>query len=237
KVRDAAFVVAISDYCAAQLRRWVPPEQWSKIEVVHCGVDDAFFEDTVIDEASRELVCVGRLCPQKGQLLLVEGLARAVSRGCDVRLTLVGDGELRPDVEALIARHCLDDRVTITGWLDSAAVRDHIKRCRAFVLPSFAEGLPMVIMEALALQRPVLSTYVAAIPELVIDGDNGWLIPAGSVEHIADAIERIVATPIETLRSMGARGRARVRERHYVPTEAAKLVSKFRERGGRSCFR
>ncbi len=238
KVRDAAFVVAISDYCAGQLRRWVAAEDWDKIEVVHCGVDDAFFDAaTPIDESSRDLVCVGRLCPQKGQLLLVDGFAEAVRRGSDATLTLVGDGELRPQLEASIERHRLRDRITITGWLDGAAVRERIQRSRAFVLPSFAEGLPMVIMEALALERPVLSTYIAAIPELVVDGENGWLIPGGSSSRIAETIETIMATSTAQLRAMGARGRDRVREHHYVPTEAKKLASLFLARGGRPCSR
>lgn len=238
KIRDSAFVVAISDYCAAQLRRWIPASEWNKIEVVHCGVDDDFFvEATPIEETNRNLVCVGRLCPQKGQQLLVEGFAEAIDRGVDATLTLVGDGDSREEIEAYAQRRGIADRLTITGWTDEAGVRKNLTQSRAFVLPSFAEGLPMVIMEAFSLHRPVLSTYVAAIPELVIDGENGWLIPAGSSSHIADGIQRIMDTPVAELRTMGERGCDRVRERHYQPTEAKKLVSKFRERGGAACSR
>jgi glycosyltransferase involved in cell wall biosynthesis len=102
------------------------------------------------------------------------------------------------------------------------------------VLPSFAEGLPMVIMEAFALGRPVLSSYVAGIPELVVPGESGWLVPAGARAALADAIGQIMRTPAAELDAMAARGRAAVKSRHYTPTETAKLAEHFREAARRS---
>ncbi len=96
-------------------------------------------------------------------------------------MVLVGDGEMRREIEALIERCGLRNSVRITGWLSSERVREEILASRAMVLPSFAEGLPVVIMEAMALRRPVLSTYIAGIPELVRPGETGWLVPAGDV--------------------------------------------------------
>jgi glycosyltransferase involved in cell wall biosynthesis len=229
KIEDASFVVAITSYCAAQLRRWVSHEHWDKIRVVHCTVGEEFFrESRPIDPRSRTLVCVGRLSAQKGQILLVEAFADAVDAGADAELVLCGDGELRGEIETIAARRGVDDRVRITGWISGEDVRREILDSRALVLPSFAEGLPMVIMEAFALGRPVLSTYIAGIPELVVDGENGWLIPAGSRDAIAAAIPAILRAPASELERMAARGRDAVRERHFTPTETAKLAAHVR---------
>jgi glycosyltransferase involved in cell wall biosynthesis len=225
KIEDSAFVVAISNYCAAQLRRWVAYEHWDKIRIVHCTVGDEFFEAAQpIDPASRELVCVGRLAPQKGHALLWEGFADAIAAGVDAKLVFAGDGELRPELERIASERGIADRVRITGWIDGAEVRRLLLASRAMVLPTFAEGLPMVIMEAFALGRPVLSTYVAGIPELVVNGESGWLVPAGSRVELAKAVQSVMSAPVSQLDAMGARGRAAVRERHYTPTETAKLA-------------
>jgi glycosyltransferase involved in cell wall biosynthesis len=230
KIEDASFVVAITSYCAAQLRRWVSHEHWDKIRVVHCTVGEEFFrESQPIDPRSRTLVCVGRLSAQKGQILLVEAFADAIDAGADAQLVLCGDGELRGEIEAIAARRGVADRVRITGWISGEQVRREILASRALVLPSFAEGLPMVIMEAFALGRPVLSTYIAGIPELVVDRENGWLIPAGSREAIAKAIAEILRTPSAELERMAARGREAVRKHHFTPTETAKLAAHVRQ--------
>lgn len=225
KISDSAFVVAISHFCAAQLQRWVPLSEWGKIRIVHCGVSDEFFEPArPVDPASKVLVCVGRLSPQKGQLLLVEAFADAVDHGVDAELVLVGDGELRAQIEALVETRGIQKRVRITGWMSGADVRRELLAGRALVLPSFAEGLPMVIMEAFALGRPVLSSYVAAIPELVVPGESGWLVPAGAREALTEAIGQIIRAPSTELDAMAARGRDAVKSRHYTPTETAKLA-------------
>jgi len=228
KVADAAFVVAISDFGAAQLRRWTSTENWAKIHVVRCTVGDDFFADAQpIDEHCNTLVCVGRLCPQKGQLLLIDAMAKLVGDGVDLRLVLAGDGEMRSLVEQRIDQAHLRDRVEITGWISEAHVRRHILAARAFVLPSFAEGLPMVIMEAFALGRPVISTYVAGIPELVRPEENGWLVPAGNAGELAAAMADAMHRPVEKLQAMGNNGRDRVLKRHYLPNEVAKLETLF----------
>ena len=119
----------------------------------------------------------------------------------------------------------------ITGWVSSNAVREEILAARAVVLPSFAEGLPVVIMEAMALRRPVLTTYIAGIPELVIHGENGWLIAAGSVDELAQAIRSCVLASADELERMGNAGHQRVLARHSVDSEAAKLEALFRISG------
>jgi glycosyltransferase involved in cell wall biosynthesis len=121
----------------------------------------------------------------------------------------------------------LQRSVRITGWLDSAGVREEILAARALVQPSLQEGLPVVIMEAMALGRPVISTYVAGIPELVLPGENGWLTPAGAAGELVACFMECIDTPIDKLRGMGEAARSRARARHSIRTEAAKLVRLF----------
>lgn len=229
KISLSAFVVAISSYGRSQLLRWAPHQDWPRIRVAHCGLESGFFRnatdlDTV--EAPR-LVCVGRICEQKGQLLLVEAARRLIAEGRSLELVLAGDGEMRPEVESAIAAAGLSQQIRITGWISSAQVKDEMLAARALVLPSFAEGLPVVIMEAMALGRPVISTYIAGIPELVRPGQEGWLVPAGDVDSLVHAMRDCLDTPSERLAYMGLRGWHRVHERHHVDTEAAKLKNWF----------
>ncbi|AIL61582.1 glycosyltransferase [Pseudomonas alkylphenolica] len=229
KVRRAAFVAAVSSYGRSQLFRWVAHEHWAKVKVVHCGLERMFHEvPAVMAPSVPRLVCVGRLCEQKGQLLLLEAARLLAAQSVVFEIVLAGDGEMRADIEALIVRHELQAQVRITGWISSAQVRDEILGARALVLPSFAEGLPVVIMEAMALRRPVLTTYVAGIPELVRQGENGWLFPAGAVEELAAAMADCLAQPVDTLQRMGEAAYQRVLQRHDIDSEAARLAGYFK---------
>jgi len=226
KVRRAAFVVAITSYARAQLNRWVEHAYWHKIKVVHCGLEADFFdaaEETSIPTVSR-FVCIGRLNEQKGQLLLLEAARILKERGAKFEITLVGGGELRNQLDTIIGRYGLENHVRLTGAISTESMREEILRSRALVLPSFAEGLPMVIMEAMALRRPVLTTYVAGIPELVRPGENGWLIPAGSVDLLVEAMELVMAASPEELQAMGENAWIRARERHLVDNQAHELA-------------
>jgi colanic acid/amylovoran biosynthesis glycosyltransferase len=228
KIRYASFVVAISEFGRSQIFLRIPADQWHKVKVVHCGLDEAF--SAVQGQAfqtSRRLVCVGRLCEAKGQLLLVEAVAQIAARGDPLELILAGDGPMRGEIEALIAKRQLENIVSITGWISGEAVRAQILAARALVLPTFAEGLPVVVMEAMALQRPVISTYIAGIPELVRPGQDGWLIPAGSLDELLAAIENCLQVTAQELQRMGESGRKRVLERHSIKTEAGKLATLF----------
>lgn len=228
KVKRAAFVVAISSFGRSQLYRWVNYADWAKVQVVHCGLEQTFYNVPAVPiPAVHKVVCVGRLCAAKGQLMLVEAVSSLVRMGVDLELVLAGDGEMRPELESLIVQLKIKDKVRITGWISSSQVREEMLSARALVLPSFAEGLPVVIMEAMALRRPVLTTYIAGIPELVSSGESGWLFPAGDVEALVDALERFLATPLEVLERMGEAGRQRVLENHSVDIEAEKLARLF----------
>jgi glycosyltransferase involved in cell wall biosynthesis len=228
KIQRCAFVVAITSYGRSQLYRLVSHQHWSKVRVVHCGLEPAFFAIPVnLPPAVRRFVCVGRLVEQKGQLLLVDAARKLAELGTEFELVLVGGGEMRSEIEAAIERYGLQARVRITGGISSEQLREEILAARAIVLPSFAEGLPMVLMEAMALRRPVISTFIAGIPELVEPGKHGWLIPAGDVEALMHAMQACLDTPIEALARMGEAAHQRVIERHSADPQAAQLAELF----------
>ena len=227
KIKRARFVVAISSFCRSQLYRYADYGHWNKIKIVRCGLEQSFYEGLkqAATSASNQLVCVGRLCEQKGQLLLIEAVQKLSRRGIRFKLVLAGDGEMREEIERLIAAYALKEVVRITGWITSEEVRDEILGSRALVLPSFAEGLPVVLMEAMALKRPVITTYVAGIPELVEHSRHGWLIPAGDVEALAAALEACLKTSSDELLQMGEQAHHKVVEHHDIDREAHKLCA------------
>ena len=232
KVADSAFCVAISSYGRSQLMRWSRFSDWHKIEVVRCGVDGSFLgdSDAAALPATPQLCAVARLSGQKGIPLLIEAASTLKNQGKQFRLSIVGDGEMRPDIEATIERYGLQEFVHLVGWASSDVVIAHLREARAMVLPSFAEGLPVVIMEALALERPVVVTAIAGTPELV-DANCGWLIPAGSIEALVDAMSMAIDAPIDQLAEMGRIGRARVVAQHDAMQNGRQLNMLFQ----RSC--
>lgn len=227
KIAHAAFVVAISSFGQSQLYRWSQPQHWPKIQIVHCGLDHLFLHQPSTPLPDQpHIVCIGRLCPAKGQLLLVEAVCQLIAEGIDLKLTLVGDGESRAAIEQAIIAAQLGEVVAITGWVSSSQIRDYLLGAKVKVLPSFAEGLPVVLMESLALERPVISTYIAGIPELV-GPDNGWLIPAGSITALKSALRASLAASPDQLQAMGQAGAEWVKANHNIATEAEKLSQLF----------
>ena len=228
KTVNAKLVVAISSFGRSQLYRWLPHKQWSKVVEVHCGLDDTFKETSIEPvRDSNRLVCVGRLCEQKGQLLLIEAARQLSETREDFELVLAGDGEMRAEIESFITEYKLEKVVRITGWISTEQVKQELLAARALVLPSFGEGLPVVIMEAMALERPVISTYIAGIPELVEPGACGWLVPAGNVDALVVAMRQCLASSPEALCAMGEAARTRVLARHDIHIEGAKLLTLF----------
>jgi glycosyltransferase involved in cell wall biosynthesis len=224
KLADAAAAIAISEHGARALRD-LAPDVAERVHVVRCGVDEAFLEPAGVPLTSApRFVCVARLEEAKGVQFLLAAAASIAAGGRALEVVLVGDGAYRRELEALVGALGLADRVRFAGWLDNAAVRAEILAARALVLPSLDEGLPVVLMEALALGRPVIATDVGAIAELVETGVDGWLVPPGDAEALARALDAaLAATPAE-LAELGARGAERVRERHDARREAARLA-------------
>ncbi|MEQ9261286.1 MAG: glycosyltransferase [Roseovarius sp.] len=233
KMTRAAFVVGVSRFGRSQLCRWLPHTAWEKVKVVHCSIDAAHFPAPVpLPEGPLRLVTIGRFAEQKGQLVLPPMLAALRTDCPDIHLTVIGDGDLRGALEASIAAEGVGDLITLAGWQDEAGVRKALADAHALILPSFAEGLPMVIMEAMAMGRPVIATYIAGIPELVREGEEGWLVPAGDPSALADAVRALANMPDDRRAEMSVAAWHRVHERHDMNKEAGKLARHIRDAVG-----
>lgn len=232
KLQHAAFAVCVSSFGRSQLMLHSPPDQWQKIALVHCGVDSRFLEAAMVKPPlSPRLVCVGRISEQKAQLLLISAASRLRQIGVICEIVLVGDGPMRTLVEEAIRQAGLEGQIVITGWASGDRVKAQIMEARALVLPSFSENLPVAIMEAMALGRPVISTYIAGIPELVRPGVTGWLVPASDEAALTEAMREALAAPVDQLAAMGIAARAHVLEHHDVLKEATKLKDLFEAAG------
>lgn len=224
KILRSTFTACVSAFCRSQCMLFVPHEAWPRLAVVRCAVDQRFLDapPTPVPDVPT-LVCVGRLAEEKAHLLLLEAAARVRSAGRPLRLVFVGGGPMRPVIERRIAELGLEGVVHLTGVASPQEVERQVVAARAFVLASLTEGLPVAIMEALALGRPVIATNVGAIAELVLPGRTGWLVSAGSAEALAEAMLEALDTPVDTLAEMGRRGAALVGERHRAGAEVPRL--------------
>jgi len=232
KINNAKFIIAITHFCASQLYRWCNYKHWKKIKIVGCGLDNKFLNNDEIictTEDNKTLVCVGRICEQKGQLFLIDAVNDVLKSGHQIKLILAGDGEMRSQVENKIKEYGISEYVSITGWISSDDVKKYILQSRAMILPSFAEGLPVVIMEAMALKRPVITTYIAGIPELVTHKKNGWLFPAGDNQALSAAMIECLSCSAEQLKSIGLHSFRAVKTSHDIVSEAGKLKKLFSE--------
>ncbi len=230
KIHLSAFTICISYFAKSQCMTFTPPADWPKLHIVHCPVGDQFIHalPTPVPDVPRFL-SVGRLSPEKGQLLLIEAVSLLQHRNIHIALDIVGDGPSKTTLQAQIARLNLSESIHLLGWKNPQEIVQLLQDSRAFILPSFAEGLPVVLMESLALGRPAITTAIAGIPELVDHNQSGWLVSPGSAEMLASAIETALATSAYTLTEMGRHGRTRVLAQHDPATEAAKLAHLFEE--------
>jgi glycosyltransferase involved in cell wall biosynthesis len=193
KIKRARFVRCISHYCRSQLWRLVPVDMWKKFHIVHCGVDTEVFRPLErVENAVPEILCVGRLTSAKGQHILLDAFHIVKEQGHKFRLTFVGDGEDRQSLENKVNELNLSEEVRLTGALGQERVMDHYRRADLFVLPSFAEGVPVVLMEAMAQEIPVISTRITGIPELIEHEKTGLLVTPGNTGELAEAIIRVV---------------------------------------------
>ncbi len=218
KIARAAFIACISHFCRSQGMIWAGPQHWEKMHIVHCGIEHERYSRTNAPRGKR-LVFVGRLAAVKGVPVLLEALARLLRDDTEVSLTLVGDGPDREWIEARITELGLDQAVVITGYQSQDSVARHLAEADIFVLPSFAEGLPVVLMEAMASRLPVVTTRIAGVPELVEDGMSGFLVPAGDAESLAARLAELIANPAMR-RRMGETGHAKVRAEFDVVRES-----------------
>lgn len=228
KVRAAAVVVCISDFTRSQMMRIADPTDWDRLVVVRCGIDVRNFPSRPAGLTSDEpsIVMTARLSPEKGHLVLLDALVRLREMQRPVRARLIGGGPFEPSIRDAIAERNLDETVEMLGPQPPAVVESALSTATIFCLPSFAEGLPVSIMEAMAVGVPVVTTAISGIPELVIDGVTGRCLPAGRADLLAAAIAGILDDPEAAARQVTT-GRDAVLAAHDGPSNAAQLASQF----------
>lgn len=225
-LHHASFVSPVSEYGVQRLHR-TSPHHRHKVALLRCGIDAAALASphAALPQQPR-LCCVARLEPRKGHAVLLEALSILRSE-LPATLLLVGDGSLRESLAAQAQELGIGDAIEFVGWQGGDQVLQAMQQCRAVVLPSHAEGLPIVLMEALALGRVVVATEVAGIPELVRPGVCGWLVPAGDAAALAAALRSAVQAPDVTLAAMAAAGRELVRELHSADLLMRELLARI----------
>lgn len=228
KISRASFVATISNYARSQLYRWCPLHLWDKIHIVPCGIDARFAQENPPPvPASNRFLWAGRITEVKGLPILLDACRILHAAGVGFEIVLAGEGPLKGVLQERIQGLGLREIVHFAGWLNDAGIKDALENSIALIIPSFAEGLPVILMEALARSRPAIATRIAAIPELLVDGECGWIVSPGNAEELATAMRKALATSPEDLSMMGALGRSRVLERHDVDRSARILADLF----------
>jgi glycosyltransferase involved in cell wall biosynthesis len=232
KMNHVTFSVAISMFAKSQASIYCDPSRWDTIHVVHCGVEDLQASETdERDPARLELLYVGRLEPVKGVPVLFDAVRQLVDSGRNVRLTVVGNGALREDLERRTDGLGLGDAIRFVGYRSQPEIRQHLAESDALVLPSFAEGVPVSLMEAMSQERAVVATSVGGVTELVKHGVNGLVVTPGDPLALAEALMTL-ADDVDLRHAMGVAGRATVRAEFDSATEARRLVALFRDPEG-----
>jgi len=233
KIAGSAFICCIGTYARSQLMKLSPYAQWDKFEVSPLGVDPAVFAPRPFREAASpfEVICVGRLVPAKGQHILVAAIERLVGDGRLVRLRFVGDGPDRAALERDVAGRGLTAHVVFEGAVNQDRIRSLYAAADVFALASFAEGIPVVLMEAMAMEIPCVSTFITGIPELIRPGVDGLLVPPSDDVALAEALAALMDDPA-LRRRLGAAGRQRVVDKYDLHRNTERLAEIFRRRLG-----
>ncbi|MDQ3255486.1 MAG: glycosyltransferase family 4 protein [Acidobacteriota bacterium] len=231
KIRESLFISAISSYARSQLLKAAEYEDWDKIEVAPLGIDPGVFVPRPFRESPEtfEIICVGRLAPVKAQHVLIAAVGRLVREGRQVRLRLVGDGPDRAALERHVESRRLAGSVVFEGWLNQDRVRELYRQTDIFALASFAEGVPVVLMEAMAMEIPCVATRITGVPELIRDGVDGCLVTPAYEDELAQAIAKLMDDPA-LRRRLGAAGRRRVLEKYDLPRNVNLLAGIFQRR-------
>jgi colanic acid/amylovoran biosynthesis glycosyltransferase len=229
KVRHAQFVVCISDYTRSQLMALSDPDLWHKLHVIHVGIPIEQFTRSGEPNTAPgvpTVLFIGRHVPQKGHATLLEAVALLRRRDRTINVVLAGEGPMRPTLERLAERLGLGSQVSFPGAVGQEEIRAMYAAASIFCLPSFAEGVPTVLMEAMAMELPVIGTRITGVPELVDDGRTGLLVTPGRPDLLGDAIERLL-TDAQLCREMAANARDKVVREFNAQASAEQLYSLF----------
>ena len=231
KIRASLFCRAISFYGRSQMLRVAGYRDWPKIEVAFLGVDPREFAPRPFRDAPDpfQIACVGQLAPVKGHHLLLAAMELLVREGRRVRLRIAGDGPDRPSLEQDLAGRGLAGHVAMEGYLNQDKLRELYAESDVLALPSFAEGIPVVLMEAMAMEIPCVASWITGIPEIIQHETDGLLTPPGDHEALARAIARLMDDP-ELRRGLGQRARQRILQKFDLQRNTENLAAVFRRR-------
>jgi len=227
KTARAAFVVCVSSFAKRQVMAVAPVERWRDLHIVHCGVDPSTYDEPTSEAGRFRVLAVGRLDKEKGLPVLLDAVKIVHDDVPALRVDLIGDGPERAALEQRVRELGLQEVVRFLGSQSQAVVRGEMRTSDLFVMASFAEGLPVVLMEALAARTPVVSTNIMGVPELVEDGVMGRLVPPADVNALAAAMVEMAELTPEARRAMGEAGRSVVEEHFDVRRESARLAALF----------
>lgn len=231
KIAGSSFLCCIGTYARSQLMKLSPFVEWAKFEVSPLGVDPERFcpRPTPAMDDAFEVICVGRLVPAKGQHILVSAIDRLVREGRPIRLRLVGDGPDRESLEADVAARGLHDHVVFEGAVNQDRIRELYAGAHAFALASFAEGIPVVLMEAMSMEIPCVTTCITGIPELIRNEVDGLLVSPSDEDALAGALARLMDEP-DLAERLGRDGRRRVQEKYHLGRNTQRLGEIFDRR-------
>jgi glycosyltransferase involved in cell wall biosynthesis len=231
KVGASLFSCAISYYGLSRLMYACAYSEWPKLELTPLGVDIAEFSPRPFREnpPTFEILSVGQLVAVKGQQVMIAAVDAVVREGRKIRLRLAGDGPARAELEREVERRGLSQVVIFEGYLNQDRLRAVYREADAFMLSSFVEGLPVVLMEAMAMEIPCIATWITGIPELIRDGVNGLLVAPGDIQALSKAIVRLMSdAPLQ--RRLGESGRRRILEGYDVAANVGRLGEVFSRR-------
>lgn len=226
KTKYAKFISCIGHFCTSQMMLYTDQEDWHKFKIVRCGIDPDQFSFELPKGKAKKLVYVGRLSGEKGVPILFNSLSLLKDKDYDFELTLLGDGEDRKRLELLAAEKGLGKKITFAGFVDQKTIASTLRASDIFVLPSFAEGIPVALMEAMALGVPVIATYVGGVAELVIDGETGKVVYPSDTEGLARAIAFYIDNP-DACRKIATQARAKVVNEFEINQQVDKLATLF----------
>jgi colanic acid/amylovoran biosynthesis glycosyltransferase len=227
KIITARFVCCIGSYARSQVMKVSPSNQWKKIEVAPLGVDPVkFAPERRPATVPFEILCIARLASAKGHHILLSAVKRLVEENRAVRLRLLGDGPERGSLERRIAEEGLTGHVILEGAVNQDRIPGFLKKADVFALASFAEGVPVSLMEAMASEIPCVSTLITGIPELIRDEIDGLLVSPSDEEALADALRRLMDEP-ELRKRLGRAGRLRVMDRYNLERNVSALAEVY----------
>ncbi len=236
KMRAARVVVTCTGYNVAHLRELCPDLPPHHVRLVHHGVDTGSHAEGLEPNAPRatppRILAAGRLIEKKGFDTLIRACRLLADRSVRFECRIFGNGPLETALRQLIDSHSLSAVVTLAGWAGADTLQEEMRAASVFAMPSRVtrggdrDGIPNVVLEAMAAGLPVVATAVSGIPEAVLDGATGWLVPPDDAAALAGALERVLGDPA-LARTFGAAARSRIADEFALDVASRRLASVF----------